>query len=350
MNPLRWQQHWQILLGLLIGAALGWLSARTALAAAEVSQADAMTLLSQRWEFLIYDVIGDLFLNGLKLIIVPLVMSSLILAVVNIGNQSGFARMGLKTLAFYMASSLIAILIGLSLFNIVKPGATPSGDPLLSYEKTAAFADGQTLVESRVQSSSAKDFFNIFRGMLPPNIFEAASDNSQLLALIIVSLLIGYFMVRLKGESKITLKNFCQGTHDIALGITQFVLKFAPLGVGMLLAKAVSENYTSLAAEDRFAEFITSTVQFTLTVLAALGIHFAIALALLLVLVARINPLKHYRAMAPVMLTAFSTASSSATLPVSLNCLQKKIGVSNKTSSFVLPLGATVNMDGTALY
>ena len=184
------------------------------------------------------------------------------------------------------------------------------------------------------------DVVNIFLRMVPTNIVSAAAQG-QMLGLIFFSLLFGYFMTRIESSLFRTLQEFWQGVLAVMMKITEWVMKFAPIGVFALVAKVVAS--TGFAA---FAPLLA----FFLTVLCALAVHLLVTLPLILFLVARVNPVRHYYAMVPALLTAFSTASSSATLPVTMECVEKRAGVSNRTTSFVLPLGATVNMDGTALY
>jgi Na+/H+-dicarboxylate symporter len=350
--PWRWPLHWQILLGLIVGAILGGISAATALSAAEAAGAadGAEALVLGRWDFLLYDLIGDLFISGLKLIIVPIVVSSIVLAIGQIGATGGFGRLGLKTLGYYLATSTIAILIGLTLVNLVGPGFNNDGSGILVGRDLSAFAAEQAQVDARAEGRQATDFLDVFRAMVPTNIIGAASDNGQLLGLIVVSLLVGYFLSRLVGDPHRVLMAGVKGVYEITLKVTDLVLMLAPIGVAALIAATVAQYAARLIPTDDFQGLAVGVVKFALTALAALGIHFGVTMPLLLVLVARVNPLRHYRAMAPALLTAFSTASSSATLPVTLECVEDRAGVSNKTASFVLPLGATVNMDGTALY
>jgi len=347
-NPLafwHWKLHWQILLGLIVGVVLGILTGRSAVAAGAG--------VTDRWDFMFYDLIGDMFLNGLKLIVVPIVMSSLIVSIAGIGKRGNFGRLGLKTLFYYMCTSLIAILIGLTLVNIVKPGVTDPENPILNVENTEqyreSFANESAKLTSRTEGKSTSDFLNTFRAMIPANVVKAAAEG-QLLGLIVVSLLVGYFLTRLEGPLHDTLVNVVQAIYEVTLLVTDLVLKFAPLGVLALIARTLSDSYASLAQDDRLTDFVTVIVKFFLTTLGALGVHFLIVLPLILLLIAKVNPIRHYRAMAPALMTAFSTASSSATLPVTMECVEDNAGVSNRTTSFVLPLGATVNMDGTALY
>jgi Na+/H+-dicarboxylate symporter len=176
--------------------------------------------------------------------------------------------------------------------------------------------------------------------MVPTNVVAAAA-NGQMLGLIFFSILFGYFMTRISEPYAEAQFNFWQGLFEVMMKITEWVMRFAPIGVFALVAKVVMG--TGLGAFKPLAVFF-------LTVLLALLAHFLITLPLLLKLITRLSPVRQFRAMAPALLTAFSTSSSSATLPLTLECVEKNAGVSNRTSSFVLPLGATVNMDGTALY
>jgi len=357
-TPWHWPLHWQILVGLLLGAFIGYLIGDWAVAsipdgtAAAERGAAAADIAQRSYLYLLFDLIGDVFLNGLKLIIVPLVTSSIILAIVTIGDQKGFGRLGGKTLLYYACTSLIAILIGLTLVNLFAPGfVTNNGQTvgILQNQDLSAFADAQEQVETKAGGKQATDFLNVFREMVPPNIFAAAA-NGQLLGLIVVSLVVGFFLARLRTEGQPVLVKFIRGVYDITLKITDLVLRLAPIGVFGLLAATFAEQYARLAPDARFEQFLAGIVTFALVALAALALHFLVTMPLILSLVARVNPLKHYKAMAPALMTAFSTASSSATLPVTMECVEDGAGVSNKTASFVLPLGATVNMDGTALY
>lgn len=315
--------HWQILLALVLAVIAGQLTGMDA------------SLFGLRF-YDIYAFLGKLFLNALKMLIVPLILSSIITGIAGVGESGAMGRLGGKTLLYYMSTSLFAILVGLLLVNIVAPGIVdgkPAGDMLPISEDIDAVAE-------RVEGRGVGDVVDIFLRMVPTNIVAAAAEG-QMLGLIFFSLLFGYFMTRIEGQPRQVLKDFWQGMYDVMIKITEWVMLFAPIGVFALVAKVV--------ASTGFAAF-EPLLAFFLTVLAALAVHFLIVLPLLLFLVGRVNPWLHYRAMAPALLTSFSTASSSATLPITMDCVNRNAGVSTRTTSFVLPLGATVNMDGTALY
>jgi Na+/H+-dicarboxylate symporter len=353
--PWHWALHWQILLGLVIGALIGWWIGAGAIAElpaevpSEARGVAAAEIAKQSVAYIAFDLIGDLFIQGLKLIIVPLVTSSIILAVANIGVSEGFGRLGGKTLLYYGSTSLIAILIGLTMVNIISPGIGEDGTGLLVGRDISTFASDQAAVTDKTGGKGAADFLNVFREMVPPNIVAAAAEGA-LLGLIVVSMLVGFFLARLNTPSQQVLLQFVEGVYDITLRITDVVLAAAPIGVLGLLAATVGEQYAKLTPDARFAEFATGILVFAGTAFAALMLHLIITMPVILVLIARVNPLRHLRAVAPALITGFSTASSSATLPLTIDCVEKRAGVSRRTASFTLPLGATVNMDGTALY
>ena len=285
----------------------------------------------------VYSFLGTMFMSALKMLIVPLIMSSIITGVAGIGDGNDMGRLGGKTLLYYLTTSLFAILVGLLAVNLTAPGIV-DGQPA---REIIVLSDADTTaITERVQGKGAGDVVEIFIRMIPPNIVAAAAEG-RMLGLIFFSLLFGYFMTKIEAGPGQALRDFWQGVFAVMMKITDWVMLFAPVGVFALVAKVV--------ATTGYAVFQPLLV-FFLTVLGALAVHMLITLPLLLRLVARVRPLRHFQAMSPALLTAFSTASSSATLPVTMDCVERRAGVSNRTSSFVLPLGATVNMDGTALY
>ncbi len=324
--------HWKILLSLLFAVLAGYIAGKDA--------AILGVTFNQMFAF-----IGALFLQALKMLIVPLVVSSIIVGISGIGNGPDLGRLGGKTLVFYLVSSLLAILVGLTIVNYIEPGIL---DGVAVKEKIGLTVDVSSFAD-KVEGRGAGDVVDVFLRMIPPNIVAAAADG-QMLGLIFFSLLFGYFMTKISKENALTQKNFWNGIFETMMKITDLVMRFAPLGVFGLVAKVISD-IDPAGNPEKFFNLIETLGLFALSVLLALAIHILLTLPLILKYVAGIqNPFRHYKAMAPAMLTAFSTASSSATLPVTMDCVEKNAGVSNKTSSFVLPLGATVNMDGTALY
>lgn len=315
--------HWQILIALLLAVIAGTLTGTDT------------TVLGVNF-YAVYDFIGTLFLNALKMLIVPLVVSSIIVGISGIGSGGAFGRLGLKTMLYYITTTLFAILVGLFFVNLVAPGIVDG----MAAKHLIGLSENSGDIAAKVAGKGTGDLVGIFLRMVPTNVVAAAADG-QMLGLIFFSLLFGYFMTKLDGGYAKTLHDVWQGIFQVMMKITDLVMQFAPIGVFGLVAKVV--------ASTGYAAFVP-LAWFFLTVLAALLTHFLVVLPMLLFFVGKVNPLRHYRAMAPALLTAFSTSSSAATLPLTMECVEKNAGVSNQTSSFVLPLGATVNMDGTALY
>ncbi|ORU91384.1 MAG: sodium:dicarboxylate symporter [Cycloclasticus sp. symbiont of Poecilosclerida sp. N] len=283
-----------------------------------------------------YVFLGTLFLNALKMLIVPLILSSIVCGIGNMGNLGGLGRLGGKTIAYYISTSVVAILIGLLLVNIVEPGII-AGEPV---RDRVGLTEDISDITAKIEGKGAGDLTGIFLRMVPTNIVAAAA-NGQMLGLIFFGLLFGYFLTQIAKENKAVLLTFWNAALEVMMKMTDWVMKFAPLGVFGLVAKVVAS--TGLAAFLPLAYFF-------FTVIFALAVHMFIVMPIALKFLGRVQPLRHYKAMIPALLTSFSTSSSSATLPITLECVEKNAGVSNRTGSFVLPLGATINMDGTALY
>jgi Na+/H+-dicarboxylate symporter len=315
--------HWQILIALVLAVIAGY-------ATGTESAIFGVTFYSM------FDFVGHLFLSALKMLIVPLITAAIITGIAGIGSEEGFGRLGGKTVLYYITTSLLAIVTGLFFVNLIAPGIA-DGQPVK--DLLGLTADASTIIQN-AEGRGAGDFVTVFERMVPANIFKAAHEG-QMLGLITFSLIFGYFMVRIPAEHGQTMVSFWQAMMQIMMRITDLVMLFAPIGVFALVAKVVAS--TGLDA-------VAPLASFAATVLLALLFHSLVTIPLLLILIGRVNPVRHFQAMAPALLTAFSTSSSSATLPVTLDSVENRAGVSNRVSSFVVPLGATVNMDGTALY
>lgn len=317
--------HWQILIAILLAALAGTLTGTE-------SGFFGVTF------YQVYDFLGTLFLNALRMIIVPLVMSSIIVGVASLSGDD-LGRLGTKTIGYYTLTSTLAILVGLVLVDLIRPGIGPDGPVGAAMNLSLESAEVQGALAS-VEGRGGGDIVGIFLRMIPTNVVEAAA-NGEMLGLIFFSIVFGSFMTRIAPRQAETLLLFWQGVSETMMNVTMWIMRFAPIGVFGLVARTV--------AATGFDAFVPMLLFFG-TVLLALALHTFGVLWALLRVAGGVNPVKHFRAMMPAMLTAFSSASSSATLPLSMECLQKNAGVSERTSSFVLPLGATVNMDGTALY
>jgi Na+/H+-dicarboxylate symporter len=315
--------HWQILLSLSLAITAGILTSNE-------------TVILGFKPYDLYTFIGKLFINGLKMLSIPLILTSIISGMASIGSDAMIGKMGMRTVLFYIFSSLCAITIGLVFINLIQPGYEINLKDInhhnLTEELKASF--------NTADASSFTQLTNIFYQMLPNNIFQAAA-NGQLLGLIVFSLLFGYFILHTKEKHRELLKDFWAGSLETVMLFTMWFLRFAPIGIFGLVAKSISETGF---------DTLLPMIHFFFTVLAALMCYCFVVLSFILYFVSKVNPWQLLKALLPALLTAFSTSSSAATLPITLECVEKNAGVSNKISSFVLPLGTTVNMNGTALY
>jgi len=270
---------------------------------------------------------GDLFLRALMMIIIPLILSSLISGITNIGSGQNLGRLGLKTMGYYVMTSFFAIITGLFLVNIIRPGV-------------GADLNLQASVEGLVENQ--RSFREIIINIVPSNIFKAFNE-SDMLSIIFFAMLFGFFIMKVETKYRNTLNNAFNAIFEVMMKITMFIIRFTPLGIFGIVAKTVAD-------QDDLLGLLSSMGQYMGTVIFALGIHFLITLPLLARFIGKIRPFQHMKNMATPLFTAFSTSSSGATLPLTMNAVEENSGVSNKISSFTLPLGATINMDGTALY
>ncbi|MDH5711960.1 MAG: dicarboxylate/amino acid:cation symporter, partial [Gammaproteobacteria bacterium] len=270
--------HWQILIALAIAILLG-------IIAKPDVHIFGISLLSLLGFF------GTLFLNALKMLIVPLVVASIITGMMELKPDS-LGRLGSKTLVFYASSSLVAILIGLLMVNLLQPGLVDD-QPALA--RMSLSSDTESVL-AKVEGKGAGDIAEVFLRMVPANIVSAAAEG-QMLGLIFFSLLFGYFLSRLKGQHGTVQKDFWQGLLSIMMQMTNLVMKFAPLGVFALVCKVVMQSGVDA--------FMPLAVFFT-TVIVALSLHLFIFLPLVLKFIARVNPVLHFKAMMPALLTAFS--------------------------------------------
>lgn len=273
----------------------------------------------------IADPLAEIFLRLLRMAIMPLIITSIISGVVSVGSAAGLGRLSIKTFAYYMLSSLMAILTGLVLVNIFKPGVGAEIGLELSPEKIPAAEQG---------------LGELLINLIPENPF-AAMAKGDVLPIIFFSILFGFFVTRLSERPRAQLADFFHAAFEAMMKLTLFVVWSAPLGVFGIISRIV--------AQTGFDAFKSLGFYF-MVVLLGLAVHASVNLPLLLSLVARVNPIKHYKGMPSALVMAFSTCSTIVTLPLTMKAVTGNSKVSEKVSNFVLPIGATVNMDGTALY
>ncbi len=292
----------------------------------------------------VFDYIGTIFMMLLKMIIVPLVFTSIVVGIAGLGKTAGFARLGGKTIAYYAMTSLIAILVGLTVVNVFKPGLVDGkpNEAILKQisDNEEAYAD-KISTKLAGQDGGFDAVTGLFLRMIPENVFEAFGANNKMLALIFVSLLTGVGLIFISKKGRTPVLGFFEGLNELTLLITHWIMWLAPIGVFGLVAKTTAQTGLPI---------LLLLAKYFLVVAAALLIHLLVVMPLVLKFIAGVSPLKHFYAMRNALMTAFSTASSSATLPITMSSLKENAGVSERVTSFVLPLGATVNMDGTALY
>lgn len=268
--------------------------------------------------------LGDLFLRLIKFIIAPLVLSTLIIGVASIGDPQSLGRVGGKTIIYYMITTAIAIAIGLSLAYIVSPGKGLSIDV------------GEV---EEVEVNESEGVIDTFLNIVPTNPFEALA-NADILQIIFFAVFVG-LAITLIGDKAKPVQTFFESFSEIMFKITDIVMRFAPIGVLGLVAPIVGEYGPSV---------LLPLLKVILAVAIACFVHAIFVYSLSAKIFANMNPIVFFKGIAPAALVAFSTASSAGTLPVTMKNTQENLGVSNKISSFVLPLGATINMDGTAIY
>lgn len=297
--------HWQILIALLLSVPLGLYFPEGA--------------LKIEW-------VGDIFLSALKMIIIPLVLTSIIGGISNIKTHE-LGRVGLKTMLYYLSTTTFAILVGLFLVNIFKPGIG------VELSNTADMSQ---------LANAAGSFGDTLKNIIPSNVFQAFVQ-ADMLSIIFFAVLFGVFLSQIEDTYKTAILNVNNGIFEVMIKMVNFILKFTPLGILALVSAEIAsqQDIMSLAA---------GLGTYFLIVVAGLLIHAFVVIPLILKYVGKSSFRHHLQAMATPLLTAFSTSSSGATLPLTLETVEYKTGVSNRITSFTLPLGATVNMDGTALY
>lgn len=307
MKILKLKLHWQILIALILAVFFGYYFPGG--------------IKYTSW-------MGDVFLTALKMVIVPLILSSIISGVTSMGSGKSLGRLGGKTLLYYISTSTLAIVTGLAIVNVVKPGVGVE----MGFSQS---------VEGLAESAGSVN--DILMRIVPSNIIKAMSEGN-ILSVIFFAILFGFFITRVDTKYKASLTTFFEAVFEVMMKITLFIIRFTPLGIFGIVAREVSRN------SEQLASIAGSLAIYSLCVFLALLIHAFISLPIIVRFIGKARPFKHFNNMVTPLLTAFSTSSSSATLPLTMEALEHKSGVSNKVSSFTLPLGATINMDGTALY
>ncbi len=323
--------HWQIILGLLLGLVYG-----------VVAAANGWGPFTQSW----IAPFGTIFLNALKLIAVPLVLASLVLGVASLSDLRKLSRIGGKTIAIYLGTTAVAVTIGLVVVNLLQPGsAVPEA---LQAELGAAYAGDAAMRSEAAAAAAARGPLQFLVDIVPGNLFAAVSDNGNMLQVVFVALFIGIGLIQIPRAKAEPVLAVVEGLNDLIIRLVDVIMLTAPVGVFALLADTI----TQVAGDDvnRIVELLGALGYYCLAVVLGLAVHMLVTYAVLLKSFTPLSLRAFYSGIGPAQLVAFSTSSSGATLPVTMERCEEKLGVSEEVSSFVLPLGATINMDGTALY
>ena len=346
--------HWQILIAIILGIVFGVLF----------------------YPYIGYvSWMGTLFLRLLNMLVLPLIFCSIISAIGNLPDGEALKRMGFKTIGFYAGTTLLAILTGMVFVTAIRPGVgleMPTDikdsqaqllvvndsdgikEPVVkaredSYtQKSADNSSDEKEIAEKVQKikDQQKSFVELLMNMIPNNVVEDMAKGNML-PVIFFAFLAGTLIHSIPSSNAQTLKHFFRSCFELMMQMTLLVVRLAPIGVFGLIAVQCAKY---AGDSDKLIQAASSLGMFMITSFLGMGFHFFITLSIVLIVFARVNPIRHMINMLPSLLTAFSTATSNATIPISMECLEKNCGVSRQTSGFVIPLGATLNMNGTALY
>ncbi|MBB6610994.1 dicarboxylate/amino acid:cation symporter [Pontibacter sp. Tf4] len=323
--------HWQILIGMTLGVLWGMF-------------ASGFGLVTFTLDWI--QPFGTIFINLLKVIAVPLVLVSLITGVSSLSDISRLSRIGSKTIGIYLFTTVLAVSLGLVLVNIFEPGKAFS--PEKREEFREQFANTTSEKSSDAETVKEQGPLQPLVDIVPGNIFGAMTDNGKMLQVIFFALLFGIALITIPPDKAQPVNDFFEGTNMVILRMVDFIMKTAPYGVFALLAGLVVE----FAGNDpgSAAELLLVLGYYCIVVVLGLAILIFIVYPLLFTTVGKIKYKQFYKAIFPAQMLAFSTSSSAATLPVTMECAERNLGINREISSFVLPLGATINMDGTSLY
>ena len=328
---MKFELHWKIIIGLVLGLIFGVLAA-----------ANGWGEFTTNW----ITPFGKIFINLLKLIAVPLVLSSLITGVASLSDLKKLSRIGGKTITIYIVTTAISVTIGLVSVNLLKPGDSVPEDMKVKLQETYKSAASGKL-EAADQIKERRPLQPIV-DMVPSNFFSSASNNRNMLQVVFVALIIGIALIQIPKNKARPVLDFMEGINDLVIKLVDNIMLMAPIGVFALIADTI----TSIAGDNlnNVLELLSALGFYMLVVIIGLTIQMVFTYTAVLKIFSNMSLKKFYQGIAPAQLLAFSTSSSAATLPVTMERCEDELGVSEEVSSFVLPLGATINMDGTALY
>ncbi|MEM1057190.1 MAG: dicarboxylate/amino acid:cation symporter [Bacteroidota bacterium] len=333
LAPTPWfkKLHWQIIIGLVLGLAFGIFAA------------------AQGWGGFVSDWIapfGTIFINALKLIAVPLVLASLITGVASLSDLRKLSRIGGKTIGIYLGTTAVAVTIGLVLVNLVQPGQFVPTE--MASEMQATYAEDASARQGAAAAADERGPLQIMVDIVPGNFFASVADNGNMLQVVFIALFVGIALIQIPKERARPLLAFFESLNDVVIRGVDIIMLMAPIGVFALIASTI----TTTAGDDvgQILALLGALGVYCLVVIGGLILHTLITYGALLKTLTPMKIKTFLAGIAPAQLVAFSTSSSGATLPVTMERCEEELGVSEEVSSFVLPLGATINMDGTALY
>lgn len=317
--------HIKIIIGMVLGVLIGLLFSRLS--------------WGSQWILSWIKPFGDIFINLLKLLAIPLIFASLVSGIAQLKDISKLSKIGFRTILWFLSTTVLAVSIGLLIVNVIKPGKFMSEETrsalIYNYKSEA----NSKIVEAQSQESSGP--LQFLQDIIPENIFAAASENTNMLQVIFFAIFLGISMIMISEKKSKPVREFFVSLNDIILEMINLVMRIAPLGVFALLA--------ALVVEAPSGDLFIALLSYALTVV--LGLFLLLIIYVLLIwLFGKVQPREFFKAMMPAQLLAFSTSSSAATLPVTMDCVEKGLKVDKEISSFVIPIGATINMDGTSLY
>jgi len=316
--------HWQIIIGMVLGGIFGYIMTQVG---GEQFTAD--------W----VKPIGKIFINLLKLIAIPLIIASLIKGISDLKDISKFKTIGLRTILLYIMSTVIAITIGLIVVNTINPGSSIS--PELMAEISGTYEEKASAKISSAGAAADRGPLQFLVDMVPDNFFKAASNNGSMLQIIFFVIFFGISLLLIKPEESKPVKAFFDGLNEVVLKMVDLIMFIAPIAVFALIASLINEISNP--------EIFIALAKYAMTVVLGLAIMIVFYLILINTKIGY-SPGFFLKNFSPAQLLAFSTSSSAATLPVTMERVEEHLGVDQEVSSFVLPVGATVNMDGTSLY
>lgn len=330
---MKWYKklHWQIIIGMILGLLWGLMSSAVG------------------WNEFTSDFIrpfGTIFINLLKLIAVPLVLASLVVGVASLNDTAKLSRMGGKTIVIYMITTIFAISIGLAVVNIMQPGKTLPEETRATLIQS--YSDNVEGRDADAQELIDRSPLQFFVEIVPENFFEAASENSNMLQVVFIAIILGIGIINIPLEKGRSLINVFESLNDVIIKIVDLIMKTAPYGVFALMAAVIVD----LTGDDlgQAMSLLQALAWYCVAVVIGLILHVLIVYSSLFKIYSNMKLRDFFKAIQPAILLGFSTSSSMATLPVTMERVEKNLGVDEEVSSFVLPVGATINMDGTSLY